>query len=194
MWSTSLQLETPLLAFSSVKAFAPIWHSRLGHLSNKLVFYFVASNQILISSGSLHSYSYNSCKYNKSHKLTFMIHPCFVCSFISIFYLFYVWTSPIPSKDCLHYYFLFLLITLLVIYGYTHLNVSMRFMILLCASRKLLKKILIAKLYNFIVILGENSCTSSIPSSSWYFYNTPKYTLVVFNVFRVVCRHKLNFS
>ena len=24
--------------------------------------------------------------------------------------------------------------------------------------------------------------------------NTPKYTLVVFNMFRVFCRHKLNFS
>ena len=50
VWSTSLQPGTPLLAFSSVKAYAPIWHSCLGHLSNKLVSHLAVYNQILISS------------------------------------------------------------------------------------------------------------------------------------------------
>ena len=71
VWSISLQPETHLLALSSVKASAPIWHSCLDHLSNKLVSHLVVSNQILISSGSLHSYSCNSCKRNSSH-ITFI--------------------------------------------------------------------------------------------------------------------------
>ena len=53
VWSTSLQPRTPLLAFSSVNTFAPVFHSRLGHISNKLVSPLAASNQILFSLGSL---------------------------------------------------------------------------------------------------------------------------------------------
>ena len=53
VWSTTLQPRTPLLAFSGVNAFAPIWHSRLGLISNKSVSHLDASNQILFSLGSL---------------------------------------------------------------------------------------------------------------------------------------------
>ena len=32
------------------------------------------------------------------------------------------------------------------------------------------------------------------PMVADHWCNTPKYTLVIFNMFRVFCRHKLNFS
>ena len=48
-------------------------------------------------------------------------------------------------------------------------------------------------LVSFPVVQGPEDMLFS-PLGPHILCNTPKYTLVVFNLFRVLCRHKLNFS